>query len=223
MSVIDSALNAASSTSSSSSKTGGGVQSLGINDFITLMTTQLKYQDPTQPQDSTAFVAQLAQFSTVSGVQEMNTSMTSLINQLKSSAALNATSLVGHDVLVQADTTSFTSGGTVNGSVETPDGATSITVGVYDSAGSLVRQFTTPATSGMSTFTWDGLNDSGKAVSSGEYTFKAIGDVSGKSVSASTLLSSKVSSVTIDTSDNSLVLNTDGLGSVELANVRKVY
>jgi flagellar basal-body rod modification protein FlgD len=224
MSVIDTALSKSSLLgNTTNSKTGGGVQSLGINDFITLMTTQLKYQDPTKPQDSTAFVAQLAQFSTVSGVQEMNTNMTSLVNQLKGNAALNATSLVGHQVLVQADTLAYTSGNTVNGSVATPDGATSLTIGVYDKAGSLVRQFTAPATTGLSTFTWDGLNDSGKAVASGNYTFKAIGDVSGTSVSATTLLSTKVDSVTLDTSDGSMALNTDGIGSVQLADVWKVY
>lgn len=220
MTTISDTLN---STGTSTSTSKSSIASLGINDFITLMTTQLKYQDPTKPQDSTAFVAQLAQFSTVSGVQEMNTSMTTLVDQLKSSAALNATSLVGHDVLVAADTTSLTAGETVNGAVEAPSGASSLMITVSDQSGQLVRQFSAPVESGLSKFTWDGLDDSGKAAASGEYTFKAIGNVGGKSVSGSTLLSSNVSSVTIDTSTNTLVLNTSGLGAVQLADVRQVY
>src|SRR5438105_9430255 len=109
------------------------MSSLGINDFIQLMTTQLKYQDPTQPQDSTQFVAQLAQFSTVSGVQQMNSSISSLLNQLKSSQAVNATSLVGHTVLVQGKSMPVTAGQSVVGAVDTPSNASNVNVTVTDS------------------------------------------------------------------------------------------
>lgn len=211
-----------SSTSSLTQAAGKSMSSLGINDFITLMTTQLRYQDPTNPQDSTAFVAQLAQFSSVSGIQEMNTSMSSLLNQLRSSQAVNATSLVGHDVLVNADTASLTGGDQVTGQVDTPTGTSAVTIVVNDSAGQLVRQFTVPATSGTSTFAWDGLDDKGSAVKSGSYTFKAIANVYGKSQSLDTALNTRIGSVTINPTDNSLVLNTSSLGSVVMSDIRQV-
>jgi len=199
------------------------MSSLGINDFIALMTTQLKYQDPTQPQDSTQFIAQLAQFSTVSGVQEMNTSLTSLLDQLKSTQTLNATSLVGHNVLVDASSMSVAAGETANGAVETPTGATSVNVTVTDASGQVIRHLTVAPTTGLSKFTWDGKDDNGNATATGTYNFTAAGYVAGKSTAASTLLASKVDSVTIDTTDNSLQLNTTALGSVTLADVKQVY
>lgn len=202
--------------------TGKGMSSLGINDFIALMTTQLKYQDPTNPQDSTAFVAQLAQFSNVSGIQEMNSSISSLLDQMRSSQAVTATSLVGHGVLVQADTAAINSGDQLSGEVVTPKGTSNLTITVNDSSGAMVRQFTVPAIEGTSKFTWDGLNDAGKAVDSGTYQIKAIANVYGKSTSVATALNSKVDSITIDPTDNSLVLNTANLGSINMADVRRV-
>lgn len=201
-----------------------GMASLGINDFITLMTTQLRYQDPTKPQDSSAFVAQLAQFSSVSGIQEMNSSVTSLLNEMRASQAVNATTLVGHDVLVGANAMPITSGQSVSGAVIAPDGASSINVTVTDNSGQIVRQLTVPmnADSRLASFTWDGLDDSGAQAASGTYKFKAIANVSGNSVSADTVLKTKVSSVTIDPSNNSLLLNTSGLGAITLSDVLQI-
>lgn len=216
-------VNATNSTTNTlASAAGKSMSSLGINDFITLMTTQLKYQDPTNPQDSTAFVAQLAQFSSVSGIQEMNSSISTLLDQMRSAQAVNATALVGHDVLVDADTVSLTAGEQVSGEIETPTGTSNINVVVSDASGQVVRQLSVPATSGSSAFTWDGLDDSGKQVAAGDYTFSAIANVYGTSQSVTTSLSTKVSSVTIDPTDNSLVLNTSSLGSISLSDVRQV-
>lgn len=214
--------NNTTSATTANPATGKGMSSLGINDFIALMTTQLKYQDPTNPQDSTAFVAQLAQFSNVSGIQEMNSSISSLLDQMRSSQAVTATSLVGHGVLVQADTAAINSGDQLSGEVVTPKGTSNLTITVNDSSGAMVRQFTVPAIEGTSKFTWDGLNDAGKAVDSGTYQIKAIANVYGKSTSVATALNSKVDSITIDPTDNSLVLNTANLGSINMADVRRV-
>lgn len=213
-----------STTSTTTADSSTGMSSLGINDFITLMTTQLKYQDPTNPQDSSEFVAQLAQFSTVSGVQEMNTSISTLLSEMRNSQAVNATALVGHDVLVAADSMAISSGQSVTGAVSTPDGASSINIVVTDNSGQVVRQMSVSADadSSLAAFTWDGLDNSGNQVAAGTYNFEAIATVGGESVSADTLLTTKVSSVTIDTSDNSLQLNTSSLGSIGLSDVRQI-
>ena len=196
--------------------------SLGVEDFIALMTTQLRYQDPTNPQDSAEFVAQLAQFSSVSGIAEMNTSLATLLTEMRSSQALNATSLVGHKVLVEADSMPVGEGEQVSGAVETPAGATSVDIVVNDASGQIVRQFSVPATDGLTTFNWDGLDDSGNPAEAGEYAFTALANANGKSQSAKTLLSSEVASVTIDSANNSLLLNTRSLGSMSVADVRQV-
>jgi flagellar basal-body rod modification protein FlgD len=214
--------NNASTAGAATSAMGKSMSSLGINDFIALMTTQLRYQDPTNPQDSSAFVAQLAQFSSVSGIQEMNTSISSLLSQMRNSQAVNATALVGHGVLVQADTAVLGAGESLSGEIATPTGTSMITVQVNDASGALVRQFSVPASSGTSTFTWDGLDDAGKAIAAGTYQIKAIANVYGSSQSVATALNSNVDSVTIDPADSSLVLNTSNLGAINLADVRRV-
>lgn len=220
MSTISSA--ASPLASSTTSAAANSITKLGINDFITLMTTQLKYQDPTQPQDSSQFIAQLAQFSTVSGVQEMNESMSSLVSQLKSSQALSATALVGHSVLVNGNRITAVEGETVTGSVSTPTATSNINMVITDASGQIVRQMTVPAVNGESAFVWDGKDDSGKSVPTGEYEFSAIGNVAGKNTSLSTALVAQVTSVTIDSLNNTLQLNTDYLGSVQLGAVKKL-
>ncbi|MGE0115393.1 MAG: flagellar hook assembly protein FlgD [Steroidobacteraceae bacterium] len=216
-------VNPASSTNGALAQgVGKSMSSLGINDFITLMTTQLKYQDPTNPQDSTAFVAQLAQFSSVSGIQEMNTSISSLLDQMRSSQAVNATALVGHGVLVQADTVALAGGSQLSGEINTPTGTSNINVVVSDGSGQVVRHLTVPVTTGTSAFTWDGLDDAGKRVDSGNYKLTAIANVYGTSTSVATALNTRVDSVSINPTDNSLVLNTSGLGSINLSDVRRV-
>lgn len=216
-------VNPNSTANAATTIANNSVNNLGINDFIQLMTTQLKYQDPTQPQDSTQFVAQLAQFSTVSGVQQMNTSITSLIDQMKSSQALNATSLVGHSVLVKASDMPVSSGQSAYGAVDTPTGATSLNVTVTDSSGQVVRHMTVPVQSGLSAFAWDGTNDAGAQVAGDTYSFAASATVAGKSVAATTLLANRIDSVTIDPTTNNLQLNTDSLGTVTMADVRQVF
>ena len=225
MSVINPVTSTASSNTANSisAATKNSMSSLGINDFIALMTTQLKYQDPTQPQDSTQFVAQLAQFSSVSGIQQMNTSIGSLMDQLKSSQALNATSLVGHAVLVNANAAPVAAGQSIYGAVNTPHGASNLNVTVTDTSGQVVRHMSVPIQAGMSSFTWDGTNDGGQAVAIGTDNFSATANVAGQSVAATTLLASKIDSVTIDPTTNSLQLNTDTLGTVTLADVKQVF
>lgn len=214
--------NSSTNASAIGTAAGKSMSKLGINDFITLMTTQLRYQDPTNPQDSTAFVAQLAQFSSVSGIQEMNTSISSLLDQMRGSQAVSATALVGHQVLVDADNASIGAGEAVAGQIDTPTGTSMITMVVSDSAGQVVRQFSVPATSGSSAFAWDGKDDGGQAVAAGNYKFNAIANVYGKSTSVQTSMATKVGSVTINPTDNSLVLNTNTLGSISMAQVRQI-
>lgn len=206
-----------------SNATNSSVANLGINDFITLMTTQLKYQDPTQPQDPTQMVSQLAQFSTVSGVQQLNSSMSSLTSQFLGSQAISASSLVGHSVMVQASSAAVTSGASISGAVTTPSGASSETLVITDASGKEVRQMSVPVGSGSSAFTWDGKDDNGNPVATGQYQFKAIANVGGTNTAATISLLSKVDSVTINNSDNSLQINTDALGSVSFSDVQKIF
>src|ERR1043165_7584057 len=74
-------------------------QTLGIDSFLTLMTAQLKNQDPLKPLEGTEFISQLAQFGTVSGVQGMQTSLETLAASLRSTQTLNGSTMIGRDIL----------------------------------------------------------------------------------------------------------------------------
>ena len=195
---------------------------LGIDDFLALMTAQLKNQDPMKPLDSTEFVAQLAQFGTVSGVQNMQASLTSLNDSMRSAQALQGTSLVGHDVLAPASTVAVAAGGTVRGAIDVPPGTSSVQVVIKDASGQVVRNIGLSAASGSTDFAWNGLDDRGATVPTGTYQFSAVANVGGTNQALEVLLSGKVSSVSIDAAGTGLTLNTPALGPLSLANVRRV-
>jgi flagellar basal-body rod modification protein FlgD len=195
---------------------------LGIDEFLTLMTTQLKNQDPMKPLDGTAFIAQLAQFGAVSGIQEMQSSIESLAASLRFTQTLNGATLVGRDVLAPSDTVKFTQGVAVNGELEVPEGASSIEVRITDENGDLVRSMNVPVTDGTATFSWDGLRNNGTAAASGTYDIEAIAKVGTNSESLNVLLAGRVSSVSIEPNGAGLTLNTTALGAVSMADVRRV-
>jgi flagellar basal-body rod modification protein FlgD len=195
---------------------------LDQNAFLKLMIAQLKNQDPTKPQDPSEFMSQLAQFSQVTSTQNMETSIQSLTDSMRSTQLLNGTSLVGHDILAKATTDTIDAGGTVSGAVDAPKGITAIKVVVKDAAGAEVRSFDLKDVGeGLNSFTWDGKTNTGVAAPAGQYTFSTVASAGGETGALDPLLTSKVSSVTIDPSTSALTLNTTA-GAVALADVRRV-
>ena len=195
---------------------------LDQNAFLKLMIAQLKNQDPTKPQDPSEFMSQLAQFSQVTSTQNMEKSIGSLTDSIRSTQVLNGTSLVGHDILSVADTDTIAAGGTVTGAIDAPKGTTSVKVVVKDAAGAQVRTFDLKEVKqGINNFTWDGTTNTGAAAPAGTYTFSTVATVNGETGALDPMLVSKVSSVTIDPTSAQLTLNTTA-GSVALADVRRV-
>ena len=217
------AQNAAASSSTTSSSTGS-TQTLGQDAFLQLLITQLKNQNPLNPQDNTEFVAQLAQFSSLEGIQNLNTSLTSLASSLQSSQALQASSLVGRSVEVQTDTTYLDSGGTIIGSIDLPNSSPYLQMSIYDSSGQLVLQKDLGSQeAGSIPFAWDGTASDGSTVPAGTYTFdvEAKDATTGKSTKMTTYLSGNVNSVTVGT-DQSVMLNVNGVGQVALSDVKDI-
>jgi flagellar basal-body rod modification protein FlgD len=204
------------------SQTKKQANTLGIEDFLTLMTTQLKNQDPMKPLEGTEFVSQLAQFGSVSGIQGMQKSIDSLSNSLRSTQVLNGTSLVGHDVLAQADGFSFTQGINVGGEVDVPPGVQTLQVRITDSSGALVREISVDPSAGTHSFTWDGKRTDGTLAESGDYDIEAVATAGSEHGSLEVLMSGRVSSVTIDNTGTQLTLNTGALGPVSMNNIRRV-
>jgi|SRR5690606_10844595 len=195
---------------------------LGSSDFMRLMITQLRNQDPFKPLDPSEFLGQLAQFSTVTGIQSMESSVAALATSLRSSQVLSGATLVGREVLAPASTVTIETGETVQGAVEVPGGAADVHVLVRDSSGQLVRRINIePSSGGLTSFAWDGLDESGTAVPSGEYEIEVVARVGGESSSLDPLLTGRVGSVTIDPARGGLILNT-GIGAVAISDVRRV-
>jgi len=200
-----------------------GVGGLTMNDFLTLMTAQLKNQDPLNPTDSNQFLAQLSELSTVEGISQLNTSMTTLSNSMLSSQALTAASLVGQGVLAPASSANYTSGQTFGGAVQVPAGASSVVVTITNAAGAVVAQVPASASAGLQSFSWNGTDGNGQALPSGTYSVTANIVAGGKAQAADTFLTGTVASVTLGATGTSPTLNTPQLGPVALSSVQQIY
>jgi flagellar basal-body rod modification protein FlgD len=196
--------------------------SLGVSDFLTLMTTQLKNQDPFKPLDGTEMVSQLAQFGTVSGVQSMNVTLGALSESLRSSQALSGASMVGHEIIAPASTATFNGQQPLVGAIQVPTGSSAVTVTISDSSGQLLRHIPVDPGSGQQGFAWDGMTDRGTRAEAGSYKIAAIASVGGTSESLETAVAARVTSVSLDKTGTSLTLNTPELGAVALSKVQQI-
>ncbi len=220
--IVDTATSGTSGTSGSSGSSGsGGIGGLTMNDFLTLMTAQLQNQDPLDPTDSNEFLDQLSELSTVEGISQLNTSLSSLSSSMLSSQAVSSAALVGQTVLAQASSADYT-GGTLSGAVEVPSGASAVTLTISNASGDVIGSMQLPTTAGLQSFSWNGTNPSGATVADGTYTVSATAEVGGASQTATTYLNGTVSSVSLDSSSNSVLLNSPQLGSVALGNVLQI-
>lgn len=194
---------------------------LGQDAFLRLMTEQLKYQDPLSPLDNAEFVSQMAQFSSVKGLQELQTSFNTLANNMTANQGLQAAALIGHNALIPADHGTYDGDSAVEGAVFA-DGPGWVVVEVKDAEGNLVRRVSVEATTqGDTSFSWDGTDQSGAPLPAGEYSFAAsFIDSSGQMQEAVPMLSGRIDSVVL--SSQGLVLNLAGLGPVPLSAVRRI-
>lgn len=201
---------------------------LGQAAFLELMITQMNNQNPLSPQDNSEFVAQLAQFSSVEGLERLNNSF----NSFMSNNALQASSLVGRSVTVESDTSTLVKGGIVAGSVDLAYPTDDMKVSIYDGAGALVQQIPVgEVPKGEVVFRWDGQNlelngelldwEAGdNAAAAGKYRFEITATQNGKSEALNTSLSANVNSVTIG-ENGALILNLAGVGAVDAKDVKQ--
>jgi flagellar basal-body rod modification protein FlgD len=196
---------------------------LGKDAFLQLLVTQMQNQNPLEPQDNGEFVAQLAQFSSLESMQNLTSTVDSISSLYQSSQALQASSLVGRSVIVDAGSTTVDTTKGMTGSVVVPSASSVTTVKVYDAQLNLVKTIDMGTQSaGTSSFTWDGTNDAGEAVASGNYSFVANGSLDGTSTSLATYLPATVNSVTTGANGAEMVLNLAGGQSISLSKVQTI-
>lgn len=197
---------------------------LGLDTFFKLMITQLKNQDPSNPADNGQFLAQIAQFGTVSGLDQLNKQFTDLSSSLTSGQALQAGALVGREVLAPFDTGLLTSGGAIRGQVQLDTSARDVVVSVTDGAGQLVKEFRLGAQQpGPASFTWDGTNDGGGYATPGMYTLRVQAQRGDVAEDLQTQLFANVESVSIGATGTDLTVNLEGLGPIAFRQVTQIH
>jgi len=159
-------ISATSPTAQTSTASAGGT--LDQAAFLKLMTTQLQTQDPFNPVDNTQMVAQMAQFSSVAGISQMNTTLSSIQASLSGSRVGDAASWIGRSALVNSDTAAPLGDGSYRGQLTLPSDATNVGISFVDASGKVVHSETLGAQAkGDVGFAWDGKDASGKVTATG--------------------------------------------------------
>ncbi|BCX70049.1 MULTISPECIES: flagellar hook assembly protein FlgD [Pseudomonas] len=207
----------------SATNSATGNKSLGKDAFLQLLVTQLKNQNPLEPQDNGAFVAQLAQFSSLEGITTLNSTVSGIAGNYNSSQALQASSLVGRSVIAPGDKAVVDTAKSLNGTIAVPASADPVSLKITDTDGKVIRTINLGSQqAGNASFIWDGKNDAGEVAKAGTYTFNATATYDGKATSLVTNLPATVSSVTISQTGGELMLNLAGLGSIALSKVQTI-
>lgn len=197
-------------------------QTLAQDDFITLMLSQFQNQDPFNPQDNGEFLAQMAQFSTVEGIGDMQKSMEAMVSGMKSSQVLEASNLVGKAALVESSNVNYYGQG-VSGSVDLPIKTQSVRIEITSDSGANIESFTVNNVGpGLVDFYWNGLDESGSEVPNGKYHINATFFNGDDTESTATFIRGNITSVSLDGSGVSSELDVAGIGAVELDNIREI-
>ncbi len=173
--------------SPTASTTGTTPQALGQAEFLRLMTTQLTTQDPFNPVDNTQMVAQMAQFSQVAGIAEMNRSLQTIAASLGGNRLSDAASWIGHSMLVQSDVATPLRDGSYAGEFTLEQDAAQVTVSFLDETGAVVHSQTLgDVDAGTAAFAWDGKNEEGEYVAGGPLRMVVTANVDGRTVNPGT-------------------------------------
>jgi flagellar basal-body rod modification protein FlgD len=200
---------------------------LNQEDFLTLMITQLKNQDPFKPLEPAEYVGQLAQFSSVSGLSDINKQISALTDSLRGNQVLDGAGLIGRTVIAAGDIVYLPDAveGEVRGAqalIEVPAGASSVQLVVKDSTGALVKSQALDNTRGAQVITWDGATNDGSVAPAGAYRIEVVARVGEQNVSLKTSVAARVSSVSLDPATGALMLDTDSLGELAMGDVERV-
>jgi flagellar basal-body rod modification protein FlgD len=181
--VANSATSTTSTAASATTGTGaagglGSSQDLAQT-FLTLLVAQMNNQDPLNPVDNNQLTTQMAQISTVTGINNLNGSVQSLLTQLQQSATMQSAQLTGHSVMVAgsalplAANSGSSTGVSAVGGFSLAGAASNVTVNVLNSSGQTVQTLNLGAmSSGFQDFTWDGSTAAGSTAAAGSYTFQ---------------------------------------------------
>ena len=190
-------------------------------DFFSLLTQQLSYQDPSNPADNDQMIAQMTNFTMAQGITDLNTNFESLASSMTSNSALQASTLVGKQALLESNSLDLNETGDAKGSAVAEAAVDNLKIKVTDASGQLVKTIdmgSQPA--GAVRFTWDGTNEDGERLPEGEYTVSAEGSTDGEFSSLPIATFKNIESVNISGSSG-IIINTKE-GAVRLTDVAEI-
>jgi len=196
---------------------------LGQEDFLKLMITQFRNQDPFEPMDNGQFLGQIAQFGTVNGIEELNSAFAGLQDSILSEQALQATSLVGHAVLATSNSGFLADEGELAGAVELDSSVSNLEVEISDLSGQVVRRLELgEQPPGLVRFSWDGNDADGERAAAGAYQISTRVIRGSAFENAETLVEANVESVSLGRAGQAMTLNVQGGDTLTLADVRRI-
>jgi len=205
-------------------------QKLDQEDFFKLMIAQLQHQDPFKPEDNSEFIAQMAQFSSLEGIEQLNKTVGGFEDALQAAQMMQASTMVGQAAIVKGNTVrmyhnqdeegNVTPSG-VLGAVDIPSGASEVTVDILSENGQVVHTVNVRLDGEeRPTFAWDGIMADGTVAPEGRYRFEANANVDGKNTAAQTYAGAVISSVGVTKDGPELEL--DGASKARLSDIIKL-
>ncbi|MGH8113181.1 MAG: flagellar hook assembly protein FlgD [Rhodanobacteraceae bacterium] len=195
---------------------------LSSQDFMQMLLAQVTNQSPLDPTDPSEFLSQMAELSTVSGINQLDTDVNSLGSSLSSSQALQAAKLVGSQAEAPSGTVQWDGKNNVTGGVVVPTAAQDVTVTVTAPDGTVVDTLALGSQqAGTAAFTWNGTDANGQSVPPGTYDISATAASSGGTTTLQTLATGTIQGVSLGGSQG-LMLNINGLGSVPFSQIQQI-
>ncbi|MDN5836976.1 MAG: flagellar hook assembly protein FlgD [Nitrosospira sp.] len=194
----------------------------GLQDrFLKLLVTQMKNQDPLNPLDNAQVTSQLAQISTVNGIEKLNATLQAMSSGFAANQSLEAAGMIGHNVLMPGSTLQLTGGRGTFG-IDLAQPADQVKVTIHDSAGQAVRVMDLGAqAAGSLPLEWDGKTDAGAQAAEGAYTVSVSAQRDDQKVDAQPLALGTVQGVSQGT--QGVELNVGALGTASLADIKQIF
>lgn len=196
---------------------------MGEDAFMKLIIAQMENQDPLKPMENTQFMSQLAQFKSVTGIDELKLSVEKMAGALQSNQALQASSLVGRWVEVPSSQNFLWDEAGMAGNMELPVNSSNVQVLIKDTTGQTIKTLALgEQKAGTVSYQWDGVGEDGSAYSPGEYKIEANASIDGKAESLATNTFVPVESVLMGRAGEAMKINTAGLGEIKLSTVKQI-
>lgn len=189
--------------------------------FLTMLVTQMQNQDPLNPMDNAQITSQLAQINTLKGIDNLNTTLTSLMTAYSDSLSMQSSALVGKNVLAAGNSLTLGTNGALGG-VKLDAAADKVNITISDANGVKVAEQSLGAQkAGVFDFVWDGKDGNGNALATGNYTFAVTATQGGTKVNATALEPGTVAALVKGT--NGYQLEIPGTGLIDFSAVQKIY